>query len=357
MKHLLLFLIFLPFTQNAQRSIVELLTSLNSSHEGKVIKENHVSSTFTLEFDEEQKGDTIINIDGENKKFKQTSKKIYSWESNILKIVDTSPNAGFFQFQSFEFDKKGNVIVKETKDPNDSNNIMNEKNIFTYDDQNRMKSLRLIKENMNVDNYPFEAEYASDSDILPISAKVNIMLEFDIKREPINTGFRFNFDSKIPQEMIDMVKESLGGNPTKEEIMKELGPFGKCYKKYSDIIFLDENTLKEDVYEEDKTVPGKMDLLSTYVFNKKYEILSKNVFTDGQISESVIYEYNDNGKIISIQKGEEDKQVNTFDENGNLTKEFTDFGYITRIYKNGKLIIEVEYSFDELTSITINKYY
>lgn len=356
MRFLIFLLLLFPLTQSAQHSIVELLTSLNSSGKGDFIRENYTKKTYLIEMDGEQNGDTLININGENKKLKLSGKTNYTLHNNILKIEDQPPFLNLFSYQSFEFDQRGNVIFKEMKDPNDEKSIMNEKNIFIYDEQNRLKSLRLIKENMDVNNVQFEAEYDEVSGILPISAKCNIMLEFDINREPIDKGFRFNFISNIPQDLIDMVKEGLGGNPTHEEIMKELGPLGKCYKKYSDIVFLDDNTLKEDVYEEDKSVAGKMDLSATYIFNRKYEVISKKVFLNGEVSESINYEYNDKGKILSRQIGENEKQVNTFDENGNLTKEFTDFGYITRTFKDGKLMVEMEYSFDELYSLTVYKY-
>lgn len=247
--------------------------------------------------------------------------------------------------------------MSETKDATEDASPMNEKQLFTYDEKSRLKTLRLLKENMDVDNIIYEASFENPESILPTNAKLNVIMDFEIKREPITNGFKYIFDTKIPQDLIDMVKEGLGGNPSEEDIMKELGPFGKIQKKYSEIVMLDDKTMKEDVYEEDREITNKMDLTSSFVFDEKFKIIQNKVYSAGDVSEHIIYEYNESGRVKSVQNADEDKKLNIFDTDGNLIKEFTAFGYLLRKYDDGRLTETRQYNSDDsLTSIVVYRY-
>ena len=348
-------LLMLPFMVTGQTSIVEMLSKFSSSRQADFIKKNHTELSYMRHYDDEVPADTVIVVNEEEIKFKLSSSKKYIWKNNILTIEETYTD-GNTSIQTFEFDAKGNIVMNDSNYGSGDMGLLNEKKIFVYDENNRLITLRLLKENMAADNVIYEASFEDNSSMLPTSAKLNVIMEFDINREPINNGFKYNFIGKIPQDLIDMVKESLGGNPSQEEIMKELGPFGKIEKKYSIVEFQNNDILKEDVYDEDKKVADKMNLTSTLIFDKNFNLLSKKVFSAGETVENTVWEYNNQNKVISIQKSDEEKKINEFDNSGNYLKEYSDYGYLDKSYTSGQLTLSKEYNFDSLTSFTVYKY-
>ncbi|MFM2393889.1 MAG: hypothetical protein RLZZ546_1871 [Bacteroidota bacterium] len=353
MNKIILFLFF-PFAVNGQFSIVEILSKFRNPGEVNLIKENYSELTYMMLFDEEEVADTTITFDEIETKYKLYNKKNTTYKENKLIEENASNDGNTTSTNIYTFNNNGFVVAHDLKLDGEMS-MMNESKQYTYDDKNRITKVRLLKENMKVDNVVFEAAY--EDGLLPSYAKMNIMLDMEIKKEVTKNGFRYNFLTKIPQDLIDMAKKEMGGNPTEAEILKELGSFGKIQKKYSDVTTIANGDLKEDIYEEDKEKAGKMDLIATLIFDKNYNILSKKIFSKDADPITEIYEYTKEGKVLSMQIGSEEKKINEFDAAGNLIKEHKAYGYILRKYEGGKLVKEMDCSDNgSATSFSVYKY-
>lgn len=332
----------LPIVVDSQNSVIELLTKFNSADKNEFIKANHTTQNFIRLFDEEEKSDSTIEINGVQTKFKRISLQRTTWDGKLLTIQSYSDGSSApTSKEIFEFDNNSNIVSKLTEFNDETMSLLNEKMTYAYDIKNRLTNIHLFKENEDINSSLINIEY-EDTGNLPISANMDIILKMNIHREPINNGYKYHFDMKIPDDLIQMVKSELGDKATDEEIKKALGPFGKVQKKYSNIVFLEDNKLKEEVFDENKEIEGQMDLTSEVIFDKNFNILSKKDFVDGQVSTTVIYEYNDQQKIKTVQFGDNPKMINEFDELGNIIKENNQFGYNKMLYKNGKLSQKLE---------------
>ena len=198
---------------------------------------------------------------------------------------------------------------------------------------------------MEVDNMVYSAQFEGDNPF-PLKAQVNLMIDIDIVRENAENGYKYNFLMELPQDLIDMVKQELGENATDEEVKTYLGPFGKIPKKYSNVILLPEDLVKEEIYEENNEVAGLMELNKILIFDKNYNIISEKNFSNGELLATNIYEYNELGKVTSVQKDNQEKVNNVFDSNGKLVKEHSVYGYMVYEYTNDQLTQESEYNPD-----------
>ncbi|HMT55111.1 MAG TPA: hypothetical protein PKD16_18980 [Saprospiraceae bacterium] len=351
----ILILFLIPKSTQGQKSLVDLMTMFSSSNKATFINENHSSVSYVKIIDEEEKTDTTLVIDGESIAFKILSTKKHEW--NGLELKSTTPLSNYKMIEIFEFDTKSNIIRSETLNSGSEGvEKLNEKMLFTYDDKNRLKHIRFIKENMSVDKTVFQAEYGYET-LLPTNADIDLVLKMNINQEPIKDGFKYIFKIEIPQDLIEMIKEELGPNASDAEVKAALGPLGKVPKKYSNVTFAQDGSIKEEVYDENKENTEKMDLTSVIYFDKNFNILNRTDYQDGQISSSNLYEYTDKQKVKSLQIGDGPKLINEFDAQGNMIKEYYEHGYYTRIYNNGRLSEEREYSnYSGLVGLTFYKY-
>ena len=334
----------LPIAADSQNSLIELLTKFNSADKTDLIKENHTTQNFIRLFDdEEEKADSTIEINGVQTKFKRISIQRTTWDGKLMTINSYSDGSSApTSTEIIEFDINNNIVSKVTEFTDENMSFMNEKMTYDYDNKNRLTNIHLSKNDVPANTQILKIDYENNNN-LPISAEMDLIMEMNLHREPIDKGYRYHFDIKIPDDLIQMVKSELGDKATDEEIKKALGPFGKVQKKYSDIVFLEDGNLKEEVFEENKEIEGQLDLISKVIFDKNFNILSKKDFVDGQVSSTVIYEYNDHQKVKSVQFDENPKMENEYDSQGNMIKENNQFGYFFMHYKDGKLSQKLEY--------------
>lgn len=364
MKNCNVFFIFLSLCLTAQisvgqKSMVDIMTMFSGSNKVEFIQQNHTTKSYIPVFDEEEKVDTTIEVNGDLVKLKLAGTKRMEWKGKELSTTESSVDSDFSTVQIFEFDANSNIIRSETKfdgASEDVRDMMNEKMMYTYDNKNRLTKIQLFKKAMENGKTVLASVY-DDTSLLPISADIDLMIKMAILREPIADGFKYHFNMEIPKELLDMARAELGANATDAEVMAALGPFGKIPKKYSDITFAKDGTIKEAVYEENMESNGKVELISNIVFDSNYNILSKSDFEAGENISSITYEYNDKQKVKSITMDGRPKKVNEFDANGNLLKEYSENGYFKRIYRNGKLSEVREFSDDNaLLSFELYQY-
>ncbi|MEZ4910789.1 MAG: hypothetical protein R2774_07990 [Saprospiraceae bacterium] len=333
-----------------------MMSSFSASNSSNFMPYNYTTKSYRLAYDEEEKVDSILDINGEQVKLMLTGTKNFEWNGNVLKTLETSTTSDFATTQIFEFDANSNIVRAETLLNGTSDEVMdlmNEKMVYSYDNKNRITKIQLFKNTIENGKTVMNAVY-DDTSELPISAEIDMMAKMKIDREPITDGYKYHFKMEIPQELIDMARDELGSNATDDEVMNALGAFGKIPKKYSDVTFGKDGTIQEDVYEENQEVADKMELVSKIVFDKNFNILNQNDFESGDIISTIVYEYTDMQKVKSIKKDENEKKINEFDKNGNITKEYTELGYLLKNYRNERLTEVREYTdFDELISYEV----
>ncbi len=374
MRFLFIVPMFFVIYSSGQNSIFEMLSSFDISKKKEFINENHSELVYTLFIDmseeyeeteediierEPQKPDTLIIHNDIETAMSLYNIKAHVWNGKTLTITTTSKEGILQSTEKYNFDDKGNIISRETVFSGESA-IFNEKYQYVYDEKNRLLSI-LVKKPENEDEIKLGEFSYLDEEVLPISLKMNVVLDFVVSREPIENGYRYNLVMSIDNDLIKEFKTDMGQEElSDEEVYAMFESFGMTQKIYSDVFKQSDGHFMENHYKEARNEKGKIDLVSTIIFDSKLNLISKKTFNEGELDQSYTYEYTNDNRLKTITSHSGNATfINQYDQNGKIIKEYDQEGnsFTTRKYKDDRLVEERNFmSEDYLLNLSVFRY-
>lgn len=350
-KQLLLCLFSLPISWSySQTSVIEMLNGMNPENQfSNMVLKNHVATNYMVSY--EENFDKKIRYNDEDVQLAVNSIDSVTYDGSELrkysKIYDAEKNLTPVETHMKINDKK-QIFFKKTEYKNNNEGVaafLNEELFFEYNDAGKMTKVRVVKPLQGSDVTMMNVRYSNDK--WPDELAVTFLTEMKLIKSVVNDTIIYTEVAETPQELIDMLKEEIGHEPSKEELKEHLGPFISDMKQQSKIIRLDDKTYQEMVY---KTGANGTKLVSSVIFNSDWHILSIN---KPEEESTVLFSFHQDGRTKSVNANGSEF-IFEYDASNRPLKKCDNNGQVVTVleYDGDNLVRQTEISFNSIMSYT-----